>query len=75
VCLGLVFGARRGPIREIHAGSGYGSQDAAVQVLAIPEAPSALWMRGSDGRTREVRLPEGCREVVVNASGEIQSAR
>src|SRR6059058_4125237 len=34
----LSFGTRQGPIREVHAGSGYWSQDSAVQVLGTAEA-------------------------------------
>ena len=30
----MIFGQRQGPVREIHAGSGYWSQDSSVQVLA-----------------------------------------
>jgi hypothetical protein len=37
--LRLVFGQRMGPAREIHAGSGYWSQDSVVQVLATPDPP------------------------------------
>src|SRR5712675_2445485 len=36
----LSFGPRQGPEREIHAGSGYWSQDSAVQVLGTPQAPT-----------------------------------
>jgi hypothetical protein len=75
VCLRLVFGTRLGPLREIHAGSGYWSQDGAVQILATPETPSALWMRWPGGLTREAQLPAGCREVVMDASGKLEVLR
>jgi hypothetical protein len=49
--LRVVFGQRRGPARAIHAGSGYWSQDALTQVLAIPESPSAIEIRWAGGAT------------------------
>jgi len=75
VCLRLGFGSRLGPAREIHAGSGYGSQDGTVQVMATPERPSRLWMRWPGGQIREVPLPPACREVVVDVSGRLDVLR
>jgi enediyne biosynthesis protein E4 len=67
----LVFGGRPGPVREIHAGSGYWSQDAAVQVLGAPEPPTALWLRWPGGTTNVFQLPVGAREVSVSRGGVI----
>lgn len=61
----LVFGDRRGPVREIQAGSGYWSQNGATQVLAAPTAPTALWIRWPGGREQEVPLRPGQAEVAV----------
>jgi hypothetical protein len=41
----IVYGDRMGPVREIHAGSGYWSQDGAVQVFGLAATPSAVWVR------------------------------
>src|SRR2546428_744876 len=41
----VVFGGRQGPARAVLAGSGYWSQESAVQVLARPEAATQLWVR------------------------------
>jgi hypothetical protein len=78
----LKFGERFGPARELHAGSGYLSQDSAVQVLATPEAPTALWVRWPGGRTTESPVPAGQREVVIRhdrtggrTSGVVPDAR
>src|SRR5206468_3310844 len=51
--LRVVSGSTRGPVREIHAGSGYWSMDAATTVLALPTSPGAdsLWVRWPDGAT------------------------
>ena len=58
-----------GPAREIHAGSGYWSQDSATLVLATPGTPRALQIRWPGGTTREWPLPPGARSVVVDLDG------
>jgi hypothetical protein len=62
----LRFGARWGAAREVHAGSGYWSQDSAVQVLGMPEAPSAIWVRWPGGKTQEIAVPAGAKEIGVS---------
>lgn len=62
----LRFGERWGPAREVHAGSGYWSQDAAVQVLGTAEPPTAVWVRWPGGKIQEVRVPPGSREIKVD---------
>jgi hypothetical protein len=70
--LRLRSGAVSGPAREIHAGSGYWSQDSAVQVLALPEGPAKLWIRWPGGMgTNEVEVPVGAREIRVEPSGKL----
>ena len=70
--LRLVNGAISGPAREIHAGSGYWSQDSAVQVLAIRESPTQLWVRWPGGRTLSSAIPKGAREIQVDVEGKVQ---
>src|SRR5207248_1135876 len=41
---------RRGPCRGVQAGSGYWSQDGAVQVLGCSEEAVALWIRWPGGK-------------------------
>jgi hypothetical protein len=65
----LVFGARQGPVREIHAGSGYWSQDSAVEVLATPEAPAQLWIRWPGGKVTTTPVPPNQREIEVDQAG------
>ena len=69
--LRLLFGSRPGPIREIHAGSGYLSQDSAVTVLATPEAPSSLWVRWPGGKITTTPLGATRKEVTVDTNGRI----
>jgi hypothetical protein len=61
----LKFGTRWGPAREIHAGSGFYSQDSAVSILAAPEAPTMLQVRWPGGALSEWPWPAGARSVEV----------
>ena len=46
----LLYGQHQGPIREIHAGSGYCSQDSSLQVMAAPQPPDQIWYAGPEAR-------------------------
>jgi hypothetical protein len=69
--LRLMFGQRPGPVREVRAGSGYWSQDSAVQVLSTPEPPTQLWVRWPGGKTTTSPLSENAREIVVGPDGKV----
>ncbi len=49
-CVRLRWGEKLGPARELHAGSGYWSQDSPTLVLAAPAPPSAVQVRWPGGR-------------------------
>ncbi|MEK7403032.1 MAG: FG-GAP-like repeat-containing protein [Gemmatimonadota bacterium] len=61
----LRYGDRSGPVREVQAGSGYWSQDGAVQVLGRAGEPTALWVRWPGGREQSVPLTRGQAEITV----------
>ncbi len=61
----LVFGDRRGPVREVQAGSGYWSQNGAVQVFGTPTVPTAVWVRWPGGAESTTPVPAGAREVRI----------
>jgi len=61
----LVFGQRPGPVREIHGGSGYWSQDSAIVVLGSPEPPTLLQVRWPGGKTSTASVPRGASEIEV----------
>ena len=61
----LISGERMGPVREIQAGSGYWSQNGAVQVFGSAEPPTAVWVRWPGGAEARVPVPAGAREVIV----------
>ncbi|MCZ7639772.1 MAG: VCBS repeat-containing protein [Verrucomicrobia bacterium] len=56
---------RFGPARAVLAGSGYWSQDSAVQVLARPGRAEVLWVRWPGGREQTVFLHPDQTEVRV----------
>ena len=62
----LYFGEKAGPVREVHGGSGYWSQDGAVQVLGTPEPPTRVWVRWPGGRTVTVDVAPNTREIAVS---------
>jgi len=47
---------KRGPVRAIQAGSGYLSQDSAIQVLGSSVAPQSLWIRWPNGKEQTVAI-------------------
>ncbi|MCL4866828.1 MAG: ASPIC/UnbV domain-containing protein, partial [Gemmatimonadales bacterium] len=61
----LVFGDVMGPVREVQAGSGYWSQNGAVQVFGVPTPPSTVWVRWPGGAETRTPVPPGAVEVVV----------
>jgi hypothetical protein len=65
----LQFGERWGPAREVHAGSGYWSQDSALQIMGIPEPPTAIWVRWPGGKITTVPLGAGVRSLTLNQDG------
>lgn len=71
----LLYGQRTGPVREIHAGSGYWSQDSAIIVLGRTEVPTALWVRWPAGRVTISPIPGGANEVSVNSLGQLSVLR
>jgi hypothetical protein len=68
----LLFGERAGPIRELHAGSGYWSQDSLIQVLAMKESPTGIWIRWPGGKTTVSPMPGGAREILVDLEGKLR---
>lgn len=63
--LRLMQGDRAGPVREVQAGSGYWSQNGAVQVLGYSGQPTALWVRWPGGQEQTIPLTSTPRETTV----------
>ena len=64
-----------GPAREIHAGSGYWSQDSATVVLTPRTQASGVWIRWPGGRITTTPIPEGAGELVIGEDGILISSR
>ena len=58
-----------GAVREVKAGSGYWSQESAVQVMAIGEG-ARLHVRWPGGLETQSRVPMGAREIELNVNGD-----
>ncbi len=54
-----------GPARELHAGSGYWSQDSACAVLGTPDRPDAIQVSWPGGRRTEQAIGQDGGEIVV----------
>lgn len=64
--LRLRQGGKEGPVREVHAGGGYRSQDSSTLVFARPSGPGTIRVRWNGGRRSEEPVSEGAKEVVVD---------
>jgi hypothetical protein len=64
----LKFGERFGPAREIHAGSGYWSQDSPVLVFGTPAPPTEVWVRWPGGGVTTSPVPADAKEVTATAA-------
>jgi hypothetical protein len=60
---------RLGAAREVHAGSGYWSQDGGVQVMHCTEAPTQVVVRWPNGSTVTNNIAAGGLEVTVRFAG------
>lgn len=61
----IVYGQRMGPVREVQAGSGYWSQNGALQVMGLAGTPTAVWVRWPGGAESRLPVPDRASEVVV----------
>jgi hypothetical protein len=64
-----------GPAREIHGGSGYWSQDSAVQVLGISSPPTHIQVRWPGGKMTTVNVPRNACEVAIDEGGNVKMLR
>lgn len=67
----LRFRDQWGPAREVHAGSGYWSQDSAEQVMATPETPTAIWVRWPGGKMTGGSLVAPTAMVTASFDGKV----
>jgi hypothetical protein len=65
----LAFKNGWGPAREIHAGSGYWSQNSPTQVLATPDQPERIQVFWPGGKTTTTAISPGSREISIAQDG------
>ena len=65
--LRLKYGQRTGAAREIHSGSGYWSQDSAVQVMGGAGRPTQIVVRWPVGPSTTTDISADAREITVPA--------
>lgn len=63
----LFFGNRAGPIRELHAGSGYWSQNGAIQVFGLASTPTEIWVRWPGGAVGRFPTRPGAAEMMISS--------
>ncbi len=68
-------GEKWGPVREVHLGGGYWSQDGAVQVLACEAPPSRMEFRPPNSRKVELVVPQGALEIELDLQGKVTVKR
>ena len=62
---------KSGPARLITVGSGYWSQDSAVQVLATPKPPTHIEIAWPNSKTTTTAIPENAREIAIGPDGKL----
>ncbi|MFQ5824736.1 MAG: FG-GAP-like repeat-containing protein [bacterium] len=67
----IVYDNKFGPAREVQSGSGYWSQNSAVQVLGIAEEPKGIWVRWPDGNATISDLPKEAHDITINMKGDV----
>ncbi len=67
----IIYKNGPGPAREIHAGSGYWSQDSAVQIMGLREKPVGISVRWPGGKVTNSDLPKKVREITIDWKGNI----
>ena len=63
--LRIVYGAARGPVREVQTSAGYWSQNGAVQLFGLSGVPTAVWVRWPGGAEQTVPVAADARNVTV----------
>ena len=71
----LKFHGHAGPLRELHSGSGYWSQDGVVQVMATPDPPVEIEVRWPGGKRTTTAIPANARELSIDMAGHLTNIR
>ena len=70
--LRLLHNDQASPAREIHAGSGYWSQDSATQVMTMTSGQAnRVWVRWPGGKTTAGNIPTEAKGIEVGLDGKV----
>src|SRR5439155_17243851 len=61
---------RKGPLREIHAGSGYWSQDSTLQVMSLITNATHIAVTWPGGKKSRVEIPKNAKEITIDMDGK-----
>lgn len=71
----LIARGKKGPVRELHAGSGYWSQDSAVAIMSLAEPATQIEVQWPHAKPITSELPSGAKEVEIYPAGEVRKLR
>ncbi|MBU6400018.1 MAG: VCBS repeat-containing protein [Verrucomicrobia bacterium] len=71
----LRFGEATGPARELHAGSGYWSEDSLIQVMSLPKPVTGISVRWPGGKITTSAISPQAREIEVSDTGAVNQVR
>jgi hypothetical protein len=69
----LDYGSRLGPAREVQAGSGFWSQNGAVQVLGATTNATGIQVRWPGGKVVNGKFPAEAKEIEVSIGGTVKA--
>jgi len=68
----LVFGDARSPVKEVHSGGGYWSQDSHTLIFGLgTRQPTAVWIRWPGGKETTTPLEGAAKEVAISRDGKL----
>lgn len=66
----IIYEEGLGPARQIHASSGYLSQDSAIQIMGLKKSPIGIKIRWPDGKITEKKLVNNPSEIAIEYSNK-----
>lgn len=73
----ILADGKPGPVREVHGGAGYWSQDGAVAVMGVRpgSAPARVQVLWPGGRRSDIPVPRAARELLISHDGSSRVMR
>jgi hypothetical protein len=67
----IIYENGMGPARQIHAGSGYWSQDSPVLVMGLKQEPTKIQVKWPGEKVTESDIPNGVRDITLDINGQV----